>query len=131
VVPERAVFRPKELKGVAANTVAEAFAFPWIVQLFDVDKSTKLPPKTELREVVAGASQAPRKTGDELEAALQLLGVRRTDSLAQIKIAYRRQLSIYHPDKLIGAGAKPAQVQAATEKTRALHNAYALVRKHL
>lgn len=79
----------------------------------------------------AGASQAPRKTGDELEAALQLLGVRRTDSLAQIKIAYRRQLSIYHPDKLIGAGAKPAQVQAATEKTRALHNAYALVRKHL
>ena len=54
VVPERAVFRPKELKGVAANTVAEAFAFPWVVQLFDVDKSTKLPPKTELREVVTG-----------------------------------------------------------------------------
>lgn len=76
------------------------------------------------------ASQPPRKASNELEAALQLLGVRRTDSLAQIKIAYRRQLSIHHPDKLMGAGAKPAQVQAATEKTRALHHAYALLRKH-
>ena len=68
---------------------------------------------------------------DELEVALQLLEVRRSDSLAEIKTAYRRQLSLYHPDKLIGAGAEPAQVQAATEKTRALHSAYALLRKHL
>jgi DnaJ like chaperone protein len=73
----------------------------------------------------------PRATHNELEEALRLLGVRRTDSLVQIKVAYRRQLSIHHPDKLMGAGAKPAQIQAATEKTRALHNAYALLRQHL
>lgn len=71
-----------------------------------------------------------RQVYNELELALQLLGVRRTDSLVQVKAAYRRQLSIHHPDKLIGAGATPAQVQAATEKTRALHNAYAVVRKY-
>lgn len=76
-------------------------------------------------------SSPPRQALNELDAALQLLGVRRTDSLAVIKTAYRRQLSLHHPDKMIGAGAKPAQVQAATEKTRALHNAYALLRKHL
>ncbi|WP_028244421.1 DnaJ domain-containing protein [Denitrificimonas caeni] len=75
-------------------------------------------------------SSPPRQALNELDAALQLLGVRRTDSLAVIKTAYRRQLSLHHPDKMIGAGAKPAQVQAATEKTRALHNAYALLRKH-
>lgn len=68
---------------------------------------------------------------NELNAALQLLGVSRTASLAQIKQAYRRQVSVSHPDKLIGAGAPPAQVHAATEKTRALHNAYAVIRKHL
>ena len=73
----------------------------------------------------------PRATPNELEAALRLLGVRRTDSLAQIKVAYRRQLSIHHPDKLMGAGAKRAQIQAATEKTRAFHNAYALFRQKL
>lgn len=65
----------------------------------------------------------------ELEAARRLLGVQRSDSLATIKTAYRRQLSLHHPDKLMGAGATPAQVQAATEKTRALHHAYALLRQ--
>lgn len=76
-------------------------------------------------------NERSHSTGNDFEAALQLLAVRRTDSLAVIKTAYRRQLSLHHPDKMIGAGAKPAQVQAATEKTRALHNAYALLRKHL
>lgn len=73
---------------------------------------------------------APQPVQNELDIARRLLGVQRTDSLAEIKIAYRRQLSLHHPDKLMGAGATPAQVQAATEKTRALHQAYALLRKH-
>lgn len=72
----------------------------------------------------------PRSSHHQLDAALRLLGVQRTDSLAQIKVAYRRQLSLHHPDKLIGAGASPAQIQAATEKTRALHSAYGLLCKH-
>lgn len=74
---------------------------------------------------------APRTVVNELNSALQLLGVSRSASLVQVKKSYRRQVSLHHPDKLIGAGAKPAQVQAATEKTRALHHAYAVVRKHL
>ena len=76
-------------------------------------------------------SHPQRPALNELDAALQLLGVRRTDSLAVIKRAYRRQLSLHHPDKMIGAGATPAQIHAATETTRALHNAYALLRKQL
>jgi DnaJ like chaperone protein len=74
---------------------------------------------------------APRMVVNELDSALQLLGVSRSASLAQVKKSYRRQVSLHHPDKLIGAGAKPAQVQAATEKTRALHHAYAVARKYL
>lgn len=74
---------------------------------------------------------APRVVVSELDSALQLLGVSRSASLAEVKSSYRRQVSLHHPDKLIGAGAKPAQLQAATEKTRALHHAYAVVRKHL
>ena len=75
--------------------------------------------------------QPLRPALNELDSALELLGVRRTDSLAVIKRAYRRQLSLHHPDKMIGAGATPAQIHAATETTRALHNAYALLRKQL
>lgn len=76
-----------------------------------------------------GAGLGPSLAVSELDAALRLLGVTRSASLAQVKQAYRRQVSKYHPDKLMGAGATPAQVQAATEKTRALHSAYAVARK--
>lgn len=72
----------------------------------------------------------PNTVDNELEAALKLLGVTRLDSWPQVKKAYRRQVSVFHPDKLMGAGATMAQLQAATEQTRELHNAYALLRKH-
>jgi DnaJ like chaperone protein len=47
---------------------------------------------------------------------------------AQIKRAYRRLLSRHHPDKIAGSGANQIQVRDATEKTRELHHAYALIR---
>lgn len=84
--------------------------------------------KSQARPVHSRQSNAVEQ---QIEAALQLLAVKHTDTLVQIKTAYRRQLSIHHPDKLIGAGATPAQVEVATEKTRALHNAYAVLHKHL
>lgn len=72
----------------------------------------------------------PSALQSELDAALQLLGVNRSDNWLQVKKAYRRQISLYHPDKLMGAGATSAQVDIATEQTRALHHAYAEARKH-
>lgn len=62
-------------------------------------------------------------------AALRLLGVAATSEPGAIKQAYRRLLSQHHPDKLQGRGASAAQVRAATERTRELHLAYAVVRK--
>ncbi|ETD55161.1 hypothetical protein X778_07270 [Pseudomonas aeruginosa VRFPA07] len=45
-------------------------------------------------------------------------------------LARRLQLiSQHHPDKLAGAGASVERVRAATEKTRELQAAYALVRE--
>ena len=72
----------------------------------------------------------PSTEDNELQAALKLLGVTRLDSWPQVKKAYRRQISTFHPDKLMGAGATMAQLQAATEQTRELHHAYAVLRKH-
>ncbi|MCQ4312577.1 TerB family tellurite resistance protein [Pseudomonas stutzeri] len=72
---------------------------------------------------------APSNLGGAYEQALRLLGVRADSEPQVIKRAYRRLLSKHHPDKQAGAGATPLQVREATERTRELHNAYALIRE--
>lgn len=73
-------------------------------------------------------NRAPASSGGEYQEALRLLGVRSDAEPAQIKRAYRRLLSRHHPDKIAGSGASQMQVRDATEKTRELHNAYAVIR---
>ncbi|MFJ4344496.1 TerB family tellurite resistance protein [Pseudomonas sp. NPDC089401] len=62
-------------------------------------------------------------------AALRLLGIEADSEADKVKQAYRRLVSRHHPDKLVGSGAGEAQVREATERTRELHQAYAIVRK--
>lgn len=67
--------------------------------------------------------------GGAYQEALRILGVTSTTEPSVIKRAYRRLLSRHHPYKIAGSGASPAQVREATERTRELHNAYALIRE--
>ncbi len=82
-------------------------------------------------EALDAGREPKRPVGSErrYQEALQLLGVQADTEPAAIRLAYRRQLSRHHPDKLAGLGASPADIQRATELTRALHEAYLLVRE--
>jgi DnaJ like chaperone protein len=59
-----------------------------------------------------------------LEAAYALLGVAPGVSAIELKRAYRRQMGLHHPDRLLARGASAAEVKAATERTHAVRQAY-------
>ncbi len=82
-----------------------------------------------LDQAAGQRKDAPIDPGGPYIQALRMLGVRRDSDPQAIKLAYRRLVSQHHPDKLTGAGAAPAQIRAATERTRELHLAYRLVRE--
>lgn len=77
----------------------------------------------------AGSSRTALTSDAACRAAMELLGVKADSDPATIKGAYRRLLSRHHPDKLAGAGATADQVRIATEKTREVRGAYALLRE--
>lgn len=75
----------------------------------------------------SGASAQP--SPNQLEMAYQALGVSSTASDAQIKKAYRKLMSQYHPDKLTGQGMPEDMVKSATERSQEIQMAYDLIKK--
>lgn len=58
------------------------------------------------------------------EDPFSVLKVKATATHTEVKRAYRRQISHYHPDKLIAKGASASSIKAATEKTQQIRKAY-------
>jgi len=64
-----------------------------------------------------------------IDAAYQALGAEKDDSDADIKQTYRRLMSQYHPDKLMGQGLPEEMVKEATERSQEIQSAYDLIKK--
>lgn len=59
-----------------------------------------------------------------VDADYRLLGVSRKASNGEVKLAYRRLMSRYHPDKLAARSVSAAKAAAATRKTHEIRAAY-------
>ena len=73
------------------------------------------------------AGQASSATA--LEDAYKALGVSKDSSDAEVKRAYRKLMSQYHPDKLIGQGMPEDMIAMATEQAQEIQLAYDLIKK--
>ncbi|MBA4142962.1 MAG: co-chaperone DjlA [Nitrosospira sp.] len=64
-----------------------------------------------------------------LEDAYKALGVSKESSDQEIKRAYRKLISQYHPDKLMGQGVPEDMIAMATAQTQEVQTAYDLIKK--
>ncbi len=65
-----------------------------------------------------------------LEDAYKALGVNKDSSDQEIKRAYRKLMSQYHPDKLMGQGVPEDMIAMATEQAKEIQLAYDLIKKN-
>ncbi|MDH3342740.1 MAG: co-chaperone DjlA [Gammaproteobacteria bacterium] len=84
----------------------------------------------QLLRFTAGASHTQQDKSHSLNDAYAILGVKSSDSDADIKKAYRRLMSQHHPDKLVAKGLPEEMVKIATEKTKEIHKAYDLIKSN-
>jgi DnaJ like chaperone protein len=65
-----------------------------------------------------------------LDDAYKALGVSKDSSDAEIKRAWRKLMSQYHPDKLMGQGMPEDMIAMATEQAKEIQLAYDLIKKN-
>ncbi len=75
--------------------------------------------------------RGPRPTSaSDLADAYKALGVNKEATNQEIKRAYRKLMSQYHPDKLMGQGVPEDMIAVATEQAKEIQVAYDLIKKH-
>lgn len=111
------------LQTIAASLKFSSLAFDRLLRMISAQESFSYHrERFQQRE----ASQ-PNKI-QQLQAAYEALGVDANASDQNVKKAYRKLMSQYHPDKLMGQGVPEDMIKIATEKSQAVQTAYEIIR---
>ncbi len=115
------VFDPAEealLRKIAQKLGFDARSFEHLVQMI----------RNQSHFHQQGGGYSP-SSKDDLQAAYEALGVSETATDAEVKKAYRKLMSQYHPDKLMGQGVPEDMIKVATERSQEVQTAYDLIKK--
>ncbi len=112
------------LRQVADRLGFSRFAFEQLLRMLNAQNAFN----REQSGYQSGGYQQPIRA-DELTLAYEALGVEKTATDAELKKAYRKLMSEYHPDKLIGQGMPEDMIKAATERSQEIQAAYDLIKK--
>ncbi len=101
--------------------IADRLGFPRV--FFD-----RLIASVRAQQQYAGGRGGVRGHGS-LRDAYAVLGIDKKSTNAEIKQAYRRQMSQHHPDKLVAKGLPEEMMKIATEKTQEIKAAYEQIKE--
>ena len=107
--------------------------FDWLCPQLGVNKQQF----EYLHQRILSGEQGAYQRGDdwqqhsegELLRACTTLGISQHAEFDEIKRAYRKQMSLHHPDKLMASGASDAEILLAKETTQRIQNAYDYLQK--
>lgn len=77
----------------------------------------------------SGTGGAQASSANALADAYKAIGVTESNTDQEIKRVYRKLMSQYHPDKLMGQGLPEDMVAVATEKAKEIQVAYDLIKE--
>lgn len=122
------------LRDVASRLGFSGFAFEQLLRMINAQNQFR---DGQYQGYTGGNDQSNQQTGgfgsfggkSELDLAYEALGVEASINDKDLKKAYRKLMSQYHPDKLMGQGVPEDMIEEATERSKEIQAAYDLIKK--